>query len=96
MYAIRSYYGCQFRRLFLHPLARAVGDVVAEGLFGHVVAVHRIGPGTAASADIDELALAALALVLFEIAQIVEHLGVEPKFLKRNLLDVADGRMEVV
>ena len=71
-------------------LAHRNGNVGAERLFGHIIAIHGVGTGPATATDVDELALAALAFILFEVAQIVEDLGVVPEILELDLLDVAN------
>ena len=69
--------------------------VIAEGFFCHVVAMYRIGPGPASSADIDVLTLATFPLVGFEIAQVAEYLGILPDLAEGGFFDVAGGTVEV-
>ena len=59
--------------------------VNAEWLFLEIVAGGRISAGPAAHADIAELAAAALAFQVVDIAQFVEDYRVFPDFGKRLL-----------
>ncbi len=54
------------------------GCVITEGFGVEIVAGHCVRTGAATAADINELALAALALVAFEIPQLLEEFGVFP------------------
>ena len=51
--------------------------------------MHGIGPGPAAAADVEELALAALALVALEITQLPEKGRIFPDFPERGFFHIA-------
>ena len=57
--------------------------------------MHRVGPGTAATADIDVLTLSALTLVCFEVSQIPENLRIFPYLAKGCLLDITCYPMKI-
>ena len=74
--------------MFLGGLSRAKPGsffrlILAQRLFGHVVARCLIRPGTAAAADAPILTIAAFIVQLAIVAQFLEVLGVSPYLAKR-------------
>src|SRR6266542_5831290 len=61
----------------------------AEWLFGHVISIGGIGASAASHADVAELAAAALAFQLVDVAQVGKDRRVVPDVGKRLLAQVA-------